>query len=513
MKTRLLLLPFLLLSLAGAAQEPADALRYSWTTPQGTARSTAFGNALTGLGGDLTSIFTNPAGLALYKTGELVLTPGMGLNSIKSDYLGSNSKEKDNSFAFGSSGLIVPFNQDYSGKKWKNWTFGIGVTQVANFNTNGALNGLNNQSSYSEKYLEELINDNVTDPNDAANNYPYGSSLAFNTFLIDTISGPGGSVAGYRSLATPQTGVRQIQSVNTSGGITELGLSLAGNLGDKFFVGGSMNWSFLRFERFSFYREEDATTNPQNNFNYFEVDDYLRTEGRGINFKLGMLFKPVEYLRFGLSFHTPTFYDMNDSYSTKITTDLEGYEGFGEKFQSSTDFNNGQNGIFNYGQNTPWRAAFGLAYVFREDKDITRQRGFLSADIEYVDYRTNKFTSPDDINNANGYFDGLNRTLDDYFRSAFNFRVGGELKFNTLMVRAGFGYFGNPYADETFSASRMNISGGLGYRNKGKFIDLTYVHQVYKDGFYPYRLDQGFFEAATLQGGLGSILLTVGFKF
>ncbi len=62
------------------------------------------------------------------------------------------------------------------------------------------LSGLNNQSSYSEKYLEELINNNVTDPNDAANNFPNGASLAFNTYLIDTIQGSGGSVAGYRSL-------------------------------------------------------------------------------------------------------------------------------------------------------------------------------------------------------------------------------------------------------------------------------------------------------------------------
>ncbi len=36
--------------------------------------------------------------------------------------------------------------------------------------------------------------------------------------------------------------------------------------------------------------------------------------------------------------------------------------------------------------------------------------------------------------------------------------------------------------------SRMNITGGLGWRNKGVFVDLAYIHQIVNDGYYPYRL-------------------------
>ena len=81
------------------------------------------------------------------------------------------------------------------------------------------------------------------------------------------------------------------------------------------------------------------------------------------------------------------------------------------------------------------------------------------------------------------------------------------------MVRAGFGYFGNPYESNEIKGSKMNISGGVGYRNKGKFIDLTYVHQLTKDGFYPYQLDQGFYAPTSINGGTGNIMLTVGDKF
>jgi hypothetical protein len=513
MKSRFLLFSLVLVSFSTYSQEPADALRYSWLTPQGTARSMATGNALTALGGDITSTFTNPAGLGLFKTGELVLTPGFGFDNNKSAYLGGTDKANKSSFMFGSTGLILPINNDYTGRKWKNWTFGIAVNRTADFNSRFALEGNNNQSSYSEKYLEELINNNVTDPNDAANNFPYGASLAFNTFLIDTVSGSGGTVEGYRSLATPQTGVRQIQDITTSGGMTDLGLAISGNLGDKFYVGGAIAWSYLNFERNSTYREEDATGNATNDFNYFTTEEYLKTEARGINLKFGVIFKPVDFLRLGLSIHSPTWYDMSDSYATTIRTDLEGYAGAGEKFQSSRDFNNGQNGFFEYGLNNPWRVQFGFAYVFREDRDITRQRGFLTADIEYVDYRSNQFTSPDIVNNSASYFGDLNSVVDDIYRGTLNFRVGGEMKFNTIMARLGFAYFGNPYEDADFKVSRMNLSGGLGYRNKGKFIDLTYVHQLYQDGYYPYRLDNGFFAPSTIKSGLGTILVTIGFKF
>jgi hypothetical protein len=59
----------------------------------------------------------------------------------------------------------------------------------------------------------------------------------------------------------------------------------------------------------------------------------------------------------------------------------------------------------------------------------------------------------------------------------------------------------------------MNISGGLGWRDKGKFIDLTYVQQMVKDGFYPYRLQDNVYFPVNMKGGSGNVILTIGFKF
>lgn len=507
------LLTSLLAGSGAYGQEPADALRYSWLSGSGTARHQAIGGTNVALGGDLSSIFYNPAGLGMYRTGELVLTPAYGIHRNNADYLGSSSIQRSSQLNFGTTGVVLPLNGGGGGGRIKNVSVGFGINRVANFNNSVFYNGRNNQSSYSEKYLEELINNNVTDPNAAAEDFPYGASLAFNTYLIDTVSGPGGALAGYRSLATPATGLNQSQSITTRGGINEFGLGLSANMGDRVFFGGSLNWSVLNYERESQFREEDATNNSGNNFKYFTVDEYLSTTGVGINLKLGVIVKPVDQLRIGLALHTPTLYNVKDMYATTITADLEGYAGSGPQTQSSRDFNNGYDGEFTYNFSNPLRLMGGISYVFREDADVTRQRGFISADIEYLNYQASNFSASDASGNVGSYFTELNQAVDRVYRSAINARVGGELKFETFMVRGGVAYFGNPYAAGNESAKRLNISGGLGYRNKGKFVDLTYVHQLVGDNYYPYRLDNGTFSPVNLRSGLGNVLITVGFKF
>ena len=82
------------------------------------------------------------------------------------------------------------------------------------------------------------------------------------------------------------------------------------------------------------------------------------------------------------------------------------------------------------------------------------------------------------------------------------------------MARLGFAYYGNPYKDNAdLKASRMNLSGGLGYRHKGIFIDLTYVHRINKDVNFPYRVSAPLSNTfANLKETNGNVLLTLGFK-
>lgn len=492
------------------AQEPTDALRYSWITQSGTARNQAIGGASASLGGEFSTMFMNPAGIGFYKTNEFVITPYFNMDKSKTTYKNNSTPDKKNNLNLSASGFIFSFPSRNA--NIRNFTVGLGINRSADFNSNIYYKGTNNKSSYSEKYLEELINNNVTDPNKAASNFPHGASLALNTYLIDTLKAANGSLAGYKSLATVGTGLIQENRINSSGGITDLGLGAAVNLRDKLFFGGAMSVPILNYNRNIHYRESDATTNTANKFNYFEVNETLQSKGYGINAKVGLIYKPVEYVRLGLAIHSPTFYEITDKYTTEIITDLEGYGGAGIKRQSSKDFNNGQPGEIKYNLITPWRVAASASYVFREVENVKRQKAFITADIEYVNYKAASYKVIDNTDtDTKNYFTELNKTIDDQYKSALNFRLGGELKFNTIMFRLGGAYYGNPY--KTDKADRFKVAGGLGYRDKGIFIDLTYVYSMNKDVNYPYRLDSKPNDPAVVKNNGGNVIATIGFKF
>ena len=509
MKAKYLTIFFLFILTHSYAQEPADALRYSYLTQSsGTARNQAIGGAGASLGGEFSSLFINPAGLGFYKSGDFVLTPGLALKTDKSTYLNTNEKATDNNFNLGASGIV--FSSATRGKNIKSFPVAIGITRSADFNNHLYYKGVNNNSSYSEKYLEELINNNVTDPNAAATAYPYGSSLAFNTYLIDTLQDANGGVAGYRSLADPHFGLTQENTINTSGGITDFAVGTAVNLRDKWYFGGTITLPFLNYNRNTTYKESDASGNTNNNFNYFEANESLETKGVGINGKFGLIFKPVEYVRIGLAVHTPTFYQLTDNSTAQVITDLEGYGGAGIKQQSSTDLTDGQPLESKYNLSTPWRVMASGSYVFREVANVEQQRAFITADVEYVNYKDASFHATDNNQDTKDYYATLNKTIDDLYKNAINVRLGGEVKFNTVMFRLGGAYYGNPYKNE--SADLVKLSGGLGYRDKGIYIDLTYVQSLKKDVHYPYLLGDKPNAPAFLKNNAGNIVLTFGFK-
>ena len=81
------------------AQDLADALRYSNIAVSGTARAGAMGNAFGALGGDFTSASINPAGIGLYRSSELTITPISGSTRVESMYYGTGRQDTDYKFS------------------------------------------------------------------------------------------------------------------------------------------------------------------------------------------------------------------------------------------------------------------------------------------------------------------------------------------------------------------------------------------------------------------------------
>ncbi len=507
MKVKLYLSVLLLLSVDSIAQIPEEALRLSWISPNGTARHQAIGGAMGSLGGDLSANHINPAGLGFYNTSDLVLTPGWKFGKDKGQFRGSSViADRYKAFNLGTSGFVLGgFG-----------AFAFTVTRVADFNDKVFYKGQNNYSSFAEPLADEFTLSNQTIDQALNNpNISLQTKMALYTYLVDTARVNGNLQVIARS-ENPSNRDQQ-HTIETSGGITELTFGFGGDVtrNKKVLLGASLGIPIINLDRNSYYRESDATGDPDNDFNFLSYRENLSIRGVGGIIRAGVIYRPKDYIRLGLALHSPTWMLLKEETSSGLAADLEqlfapasGYDSVGSSVFTGGMVEN------KYSLNTPMRIMISGSYVFREVEDIRNQKGFITADIEYTNYKWMKFGPYNDENSPdNQSFEPFNSAIDIIYKGTFNFRVGGELKFKTIMARAGFSYYGNPYAQSEIKGRKMNISGGLGYRNKGMFIDLTYVHRINKDVNFPYRVNSPRANTfATLKESGGNVLLTLGFK-
>lgn len=510
-----LLLSLLFLSSTIYAQVPEDAIRYSFYPQSGTARNMAIGGVMGSLGGDINATFVNPAGLGFYKTNEFVFTPSFFLNNNKANFRDTETRNRKNSVGLGTTGWV--FGYSNRNKPETSSALSIAFNQTVNFNNEVRYKGLNKISSFSEQFAEEFAKSGLTIGEVLDNNsaFPYSSAPALYTYLIDTVT-IGGSVqvkGAPEYILDAGQALQQEMIKKTKGGIYELAVGFAHNSKDKWFVGGTLGLPLVNYTSNTYFKESDTSANTSNNFKQFEYTDDFTTKGIGINAKIGVIYRPQDYIRLGLAIHTPTYMFLKDTRTVTLKTELE--NPVGNFNVSSQTFTNNQPGIAQYIQSTPFKAIISGSYVFREVKDVTRQKGFISADIEYVNHKGSRFSSDNEkvTEEEKVYYNALNKVVKANYKGNFNFKLGGELKFNVIMARLGFAYYGNPYKDVEYKANRMLLSGGLGYRNKGFFVDLTYVHAISKDVSFPYRLEDRINTYATLKQQRGNVVATVGLKF
>jgi hypothetical protein len=502
----------ILLSLHTIAQIPEDAVRYSWYIQNGSARSLAIGGAMGALGGDLTSNFVNPAGIGFYRTNEASLTTGFLMNKSAMGYANKVFDESKNALSIGTIGFAIARQNDYNQNKSN--AYSIAITQNANFNNIIRYKGLNNISSLSQVWADEF-KASSKGINDLELVNPYTVAPALYTYLIDTVRRPTDTIikTAPEYILEAKEALQQEITKTTKGGLYEIGLSYAGNDGEKFVWGLSVGIPIVNYESNTLFVESDTSARTNNYFKSFTYNDNFKTSGIGINAKLGIIYRPKEYIRLGIAIHTPSYMSLTDSRQSSLKTELENPV---ETFEVKSDlFTNDKRGEAKYLQNAPWKAILSASYVFREIEDVTKQRGFISADIEYVRHTGTKFSSDAEAPTAEdkAYYKQLNSVIKDIYKGNINARVGAEIKFNTIMGRVGFGYYGNPYKDAPVKANKMTLSGGLGYRNKGFFADLTYVHLMSKDFDVPYRLQNTQTLYASVNQTRGNIVATFGVKF
>ncbi len=470
------------LSINAIAQNEDDALRYSNTKFGGTARSTAMAGAFGALGSDFSSLSINPAGIGLYRKSEFTFSPAVGGAATQTNYFGESYKDDRYQFNVSNFGIVLAGTQDSKSNNWKGFGFGFGYNRLANFNNRAIVQGNNATSSLTDVYLSEA---KALDPS----NLPaFGTDMAWSTYLIDTLNG------NYISAMPSNINKTQRKTIEKRGGMGETVIALGGNYNNKLFMGATLGIQKIRYWEESNYSESPLSDTFD--IQGFSVNNYLNTDGTGMNLKLGVIYMPMPYVRIGAAFHSPTFFNMHDNFSTGMTTSFND----GTTINAGTDANGGgDKGNYDYRFNSPFRAVGSLAFIFG-------QYGLISADYEYVDYREARFR-------AVGYsFIDQNNTIRDKYQAVGNIRVGSEIKLNPFSIRFGYALYASPFKDKSLMSDQQFFTGGFGYRQDGFFADISYMRSMYNEKYYIYNSS---FNPTASANKLtsGTITATLGVKF
>lgn len=507
MKKKLFILSVLLCGVASIqAQDEFDALRYGYTQTFGTARGMAIGGALGSIGADFATLSVNPAGLGFYRKNDINLSSQFTINNNTTNYTGWEQNDRTNRFNFSGGGLVMNNNSVTAKAKRSNWkavSYGIGFNRLANFSNEYSYSGNNYTSSFIEKYAEEFNRFGGLNSN-SLNKVSFPAFGAYQTYLIDKdYMGDSTKALSYVPYAD---GLRQSKRVIDRGGMNEMVFSVGGNYMDKVMLGATMGITRVNFERTAFMSEDDISGFTDNDFKYVDLSERYSTEGTGINLKIGAIFKTSESFRFGFSFHSPTQLYLNDVYSMSMETHTDSLKLFSNPTANPvTVFNQDQLQFFEYRLTTPYRAIASATVLFK-------QKGFLTADVEYVDYNAMRYNFGFAFQNE---ANAVNMAIRNTYRGAANVRIGGEFKVNQMAFRGGFNYMGSPYNKAQTKGDRYIISLGTGYRTDKWYMDITYAYNVQDVYESPYVLSRagGSPSPALLSFRAHQVVLTLGTRF
>jgi len=88
------------------AQTQYDAARLVDTDLNGTARFVGMGGAMSALGGDISTMGSNPAGIGLYRSNDVSGTISLNNTQVKSDFEGVTGKDDRSRMSFDQLGVV-----------------------------------------------------------------------------------------------------------------------------------------------------------------------------------------------------------------------------------------------------------------------------------------------------------------------------------------------------------------------------------------------------------------------
>lgn len=356
---RLLLILFLAYCLLPIAHSQ-DVQRFAERQIIGTARYVGMGGAMTAIGGDPSAVQDNPAGLGLYRRGEIMLTvDGTIDQTCQND---SRDVYQRARFALPQVSAVWAWGNPSKqrGMIYNNFMFSI--QRLANYNRDVLVEGvgMGMVETICEKtngLAEEFLIDMPWNDEEVG----WLSILGYEGYLIDPVVDNRWIPAVDFSSGT--------LSVSETGSADQYTLSWAGNISNQWYVGLSLNIPTITYTKRTSLLETSRN-------NSAELKSMYYASGIGVSGAVGLIYRPIQSLRIGASLQTPTVMQLSlqtegDMYSTIA----------GQKYDVLTP----SSGSINTEIYAPLRTSFSVAGQMGNNALIAVQYDYAhSADMEDV---------------------------------------------------------------------------------------------------------------------------------
>lgn len=533
-----------------SAQAAVDVYTLSQSDLKGTARYMSMAGAYGALGGDLSAINQNPGGIGVYRSSDIGVTFNLDIQSVKTTSNGVSATTNQTKLGISNFGYVGSYKLDSSTMPYINWGFSYNRPVSYNRRYSGKINDIRNsltnyiadrtnQGGYtsSELAFGEESNGNIYYDPYYDSNAPWLNIMAYNSYIINPSSyGFDGDGSNFKGLYNANTQGFSEYEVIEEGGVDEFNMNFGGNIADMLYWGVAVGIHNMDFSKYTYYGEslsnatvlnDENQTTDDNGAAAYGLNNWLNTTGNGWNFKLGVIFKPINQLRLGLAFHTPTYWNLTDeSYST-ISYNTVGASGY--DVSGIEEANAGYIYECDYRIKTPWKFNASIAAVLGS-------KAIVSFDYERVAYDEMSIEYTDGFDSY--YEDALTqKSIKDFYKAMNIYRLGAEFRITSqFSLRLGYAYQSSPVNDDamngkyevdpsgtipsfTFDKSTQYITGGLGYRYKGFYTDLAYVHKMRESEYKAFSQYDAVYNQSTLaptskvKDNNNQIVWSIGYRF
>ncbi len=467
------------------AQGIPDVLNLTADNLEGTARFESMSGAFGALGGDLSAMSINPAGSSIFTYSELGVSMSSSNRSNKSQYFGTQNNIDLNHLAINQLGGVFVLNNQ-GNSDWKKIVFGFGYHNHP-YKNNFIISGANtskggNIGSYFLDYAAGINPDALNlQPNEGVlqayraiggdRNLGYAGQQAFlgyQTYIIDYDSNSN----QYLSNIFADQGASHRMEHHTTGYDRKFNFNLSAQYRDFLRIGFNLNThTVLREDINLFYENGYENNSPVKDVNF---KNWRTTTGEGISFQLGLISKLTDGLRLGLSYQSPTWYTLQDEVEQYLATRSEDTNG--KKYEDIIDTwdDSYVNLLPEYDIKTPAVLTTSIAYIFGKS-------GLISFDYISKDFTTTRLGPEQSFSN-------INQEMNNYFKSATGYRIGGEYLIGQSSIRAGYRKEQGPFSENLWG-DRTGYSFGFGQNFGSTVFNISYskstqstTHQLFDLG-------------------------------